>query len=134
KRFDGTLVAQQALSCVYRAEQRFGLGYIVDVLRGANTSRIRDNQHHELSTYGLGKDKSNEFWLSVLRQLIHHGLLTQDITQGASLKLTEAARSVLKDEYALQLAEPRLQAKHIYQDKLAQFNYDKKLFAKLRSL
>lgn len=134
KRFDGTLVAQQALSCVYRAEQRFGLGYIVDVLRGANTSRIRDNQHHELSTYGLGQDKSNEFWLSVLRQLIHHGLLTQDITQGASLKLTEAARSVLKGEYALQLAEPRLQAKHIYQDKLAQFNYDKKLFAKLRSL
>ncbi|KAF7768813.1 ATP-dependent DNA helicase RecQ [Pseudoalteromonas citrea] len=134
KRFDGTLVAQQALSCVYRAEQRFGLGYIVDVLRGANTSRIRDNQHHELSTYGLGKDKSNEFWLSVLRQLIHHGLLTQDITQGASLKLTEAARSVLKGDYALQLAEPRLQAKHVYQDKLAQFNYDKKLFAKLRSL
>ncbi|MBQ4846422.1 DNA helicase RecQ [Pseudoalteromonas sp. MMG013] len=132
--FDGTLVAQQALSCVYRAEQRFGLGYIVDVLRGANTSRIRDNQHHELSTYGLGKDKSNEFWLSVLRQLIHHGLLNQDITQGASLKLTEAARSVLKGEYALQLAEPRLQAKHVYQDKLAQFNYDKKLFAKLRSL
>lgn len=134
KRFDGTLVAQQALSCVYRAGQRFGLGYIVDILRGANTSRIRDNQHHELSTYGLGKDKSNEFWLSVLRQLIHHGLLTQDITQGASLKLTEAARSVLKGEYALQLAEPRLQAKHVYQDKLAQFNYDKKLFAKLRSL
>uniref|UniRef100_UPI00314546CB DNA helicase RecQ n=1 Tax=Pseudoalteromonas sp. S16_S37 TaxID=2720228 RepID=UPI00314546CB len=134
KRFDGTLVAQQALSCVYRAEQRFGLGYIVDVLRGANTSRIRDNQHHTLSTYGIGKEHSNEYWLSVLRQLIHHGLLTQDITQGASLRLTEAARAVLKGEYALQLAEPRLQAKHVYQDKLAQFNYDKKLFAKLRSL
>ncbi|MFP3374265.1 RQC domain-containing protein, partial [Pseudomonas sp. SIMBA_068] len=42
KSFDGTLVAQQALSCVYRAEQRFGLGYIVELLRGANTSRIRD--------------------------------------------------------------------------------------------
>ncbi|WP_105167496.1 DNA helicase RecQ [Pseudoalteromonas sp. T1lg23B] len=134
KRFDGTLVAQQALSCVYRAEQRFGLGYIVDVLRGANTSRIRDNQHHALSTYGIGKQHSNEFWLSVLRQLIHHGLLAQDITQGASLRLTEAARAVLKGEYTLQLAEPRLQAKHVYQDKLAQFNYDKKLFAKLRSL
>ena len=40
KSFDGTLVAQQALSCVYRAEQRFGLGYIVELLRGANTSRI----------------------------------------------------------------------------------------------
>jgi len=134
KSFDGTLVAQQALSCVYRAEQRFGLGYIVELLRGANTSRIRDNNHHQLSTYGIGKDKSSEFWLSILRQLIHQGLLSQDITQGASLRLTEAARAILKSEYALQLAEPRLQAKHVYQDKLAQFNYDKKLFARLRAL
>ena len=132
--FDGTLVAQQALSCVYRAEQRFGIGYIVELLRGANTSRIRDNNHHQLSTYGIGKEHSVEFWLSILRQLIHQGLLSQDITQGSSLRLTEAARAVLKSEYALQLAEPRLQAKHIYQDKLAQFNYDKKLFAKLRAL
>lgn len=134
KHFDATIVAQKALSCVYRAEQRFGLGYIVDLLRGANTARIRDNQHHNLSTYGIGKDQSNEYWLSVLRQLIHHGLLSQDITQGATLKLTEAARAVLKGEYALNLAEPRLQASHVYQDKLAQFNYDRKLFAKLRSL
>ncbi len=132
--FDGTLVAQQALSCVYRAEQRFGIGYIVELLRGANTSRIRDNNHHQLSTYGIGKEHSVEFWLSILRQLIHQGLLSQDITQGSSLRLTEAARAVLKSEYVLQLAEPRLQAKHVYQDKLAQFNYDKKLFAKLRAL
>ncbi|WP_440589551.1 DNA helicase RecQ [Pseudoalteromonas luteoviolacea] len=134
KHFDATIVAQKALSCVYRAEQRFGLGYVVDLLRGANTARIRDNQHHNLSTYGIGKDQSNEYWLSVLRQLIHHGLLSQDITQGATLKLTEAARAVLKGEYVLNLAEPRLQASHVYQDKLAQFNYDRKLFAKLRSL
>ena len=134
KSFDGTLVAQQALSCVYRAEQRFGLGYIVELLRGANTSRIRDNNHHLLSTYGIGKERSSEFWLSILRQLIHQGLLSQDITQGSALRLTEGARAILKSEYTLQLAEPRLQAKHVYQDKLAQFNYDKKLFAKLRAL
>ena len=134
KSFDGTLVAQQALSCVYRAEQRFGLGYIVELLRGANTSRIRDNNHHQLSTYGIGKDHSSEFWLSILRQLIHQGLLSQDITQGSALRLTEGARAIFKGEYSLQMAEPRLQAKHVYQDKLAQFNYDKKLFAKLRAL
>ncbi|WP_425281512.1 DNA helicase RecQ [Pseudoalteromonas xiamenensis] len=134
KRFDGTLVAQQALSCVYRAEQRFGFGYIVDVLRGANTSRIRDNQHHALSTYGIGKNHSSEYWLSVLRQLVHHGLLEQDITQGATSRLTEASRAVLRDEYTLELAEPRLQAVHVYEDKLAKFSYDRKLFAKLKSL
>ncbi|WP_419147060.1 DNA helicase RecQ [Pseudoalteromonas 'SMAR'] len=134
KQFDGTVVAQQALSCIYRAEQRFGLGYIVDLLRGANTARIREHNHHDLSTYGIGKEHSNEFWLSILRQLIHHGLVNQDITQGATLRLTEAARAVLRGEYTLHLAEPRLAAKHVYQDKLAQFNYDKKLFAKLRAL
>ncbi|MEO2282083.1 DNA helicase RecQ [Pseudoalteromonas pernae] len=134
QQFDGTTVAQQALSCVYRAGQRFGLGYIVEVLRGANTQRIRDMDHHNLSTYGIGKEHSSEFWLSILRQLVHQGLLHQDITLGSVLRLTEAARPVLKGEYQLQLAEPRLQAKHVYQDKLAQFNYDKKLFAKLRAL
>ncbi|AXT31654.1 DNA helicase RecQ [Pseudoalteromonas tunicata] len=134
KQFDGTIVAQQALSCVYRAEQKFGMGYIVELLRGANTARIRDNNHHELSTFAIGKEHSVEFWLSILRQLVHQGLLQQDITLGSILRLTEAARPVLRGEYQLQLAEPRLQAQHVYQDKLAQFNYDKKLFAKLRAL
>ncbi|MFY8352551.1 DNA helicase RecQ [Pseudoalteromonas sp. SSM20] len=134
KQFDGTELAQKALSCVYRVEQKFGLGYVIEVLRGANTIRIRENQHDQLSTFGLGKDKSVEYWLSILRQLIHHGLLHQDITQSSSLRLTEAARPVLKGEFKLQLAEPRLEVKHVYKDKLARFNYDKQLFAKLRGL
>lgn len=134
KQFDGTELAQKALSCVYRVEQKFGMGYVIEVLRGANTTRIRENQHDQLSTFGLGKDKSVEYWLSILRQLIHHGLLHQDITQSSSLRLTEAARPVLKGDFALQLAEPRLEVKHVYKDKLARFNYDKKLFAKLRGL
>ena len=134
KQFNGTELAQKALSCVYRVEQKFGLGYVIDVLRGANTIRIRENQHDQQSTFGLGKDKSVEYWLSILRQLIHHGLLHQDITQSSSLRLTEAARPVLKGEFQLQLAEPRLEVKHVYKDKLARFNYDKQLFAKLRGL
>jgi len=75
-----------------------------------------------------------DFVLSFLRQLFHQGLLSQDIPPGSALRLTEGARAIFKGEYALQMAEPRLQAKHVYQDKLAQFNYDKKLFAKLRAL
>ena len=134
KQFDGTELAQKALSCVYRAGQKFGMGYVIDVLRGANTIRIRENQHDKLSTFGLGKEKSVEYWLSILRQLVHHGLLHQDITQSSSLRLTEAARPVLKGEFALKLAEPRLDVKHVYKDKLARFNYDKQLFAKLRGL
>ncbi len=134
KQFEGTEVAQKALSCVYRAGQKYGMGYIIDILRGANTVRIREQNHHELSTFAIGKDKSHEYWLSILRQLVHQGLLHQDITQGSTLRLTEAARPVLRGEFNLKLAEPRLAARHVSSDKLARFNYDKKLFAKLRSL
>ncbi|MDX1265950.1 MAG: RQC domain-containing protein, partial [Oceanisphaera sp.] len=99
---------RKALSCVYRVGQHFGVIYVVEVLRGADTQRIREHGHDKLSTYGLGKDKSQEHWVSVIRQLIHSGLLTQNITRNMVLQLTEAARPVLRGEASLQLAEPRL--------------------------
>ena len=71
--------------------------------------RIRDQGHDKLSTFGLGKDKSHEHWLSVCRQLIHRGFLTQDITRHLTLQLTEAARPVLRGELPLMLAVPRIQ-------------------------
>jgi ATP-dependent DNA helicase RecQ len=108
KRYDGTEDARKALSCVYRVGQGFGVMYVVEVLRGAATQRIRDHGHDRLSTYGIGKDKSQEHWVSVIRQLIHSGLLTQNITRNMVLQLTEAARPVLRGEVALELAEPRL--------------------------
>ncbi|PSJ45144.1 DNA helicase RecQ [Zobellella endophytica] len=108
KRYDGTEDAQKALSCVYRVGQHFGVMYVVEVLRGAATQRIREHGHDKLSTYGIGKDKSQEHWVSVIRQLIHSGLLTQNITRNMVLQLTEAARPVLRGEVRLELAEPRL--------------------------
>ncbi|WP_375056488.1 DNA helicase RecQ [Zobellella sp. DQSA1] len=108
KRYDGTEDARKALSCVYRVGQGFGVMYVMEVLRGAATQRIRDHGHDRLSTYGIGKDKSQEHWVSVIRQLIHSGLLAQNITRNMVLQLTEAARPVLRGEARLQLAEPRL--------------------------
>lgn len=135
KQYDGLLEAQQALSCIYRAGQRFGLGYIVDVLRGSNNQRIREYGHDKLAVYGIGKDKSQEHWVSVLRQLIHLGLITQNIANYSALQLTESARPVLRGEVPLQLAVPRIQ--NIKPRQTARSyggNYDKKLFAKLRKL
>ncbi|MGO4999932.1 DNA helicase RecQ [Oceanisphaera sp. W20_SRM_FM3] len=107
-RYDGSQDAQKALSCVYRVGQGFGVMYVVEVLRGADTQRIREHGHDKLSTYGIGKDKSQEHWVSVIRQLIHSGLLSQNITRNMVLQLTEAARPVLRGEVSLELAEPRL--------------------------
>ncbi|WP_409158677.1 ATP-dependent DNA helicase RecQ [Pectobacterium sp. B2J-2] len=135
KRYDGLVDAQKALSCVYRVGQRFGLGYIVEVLRGANNQRIRDFGHDKLPVYGIGKDKSQEHWVSVLRQLIHLGLLNQNITMHSAVQLTESARPVLRGEVPLQLAVPRvINLKPRANQKSYGGNYDRKLFAKLRKL
>lgn len=137
KRYDGLVDAQKALSCVYRVGQRFGLGYVVEVLRGANNQRIREYGHDKLPIYGMGREQSNEHWISVVRQLIHLGLITQNIAMHSALQLTEASRPVLRGEIPLQLAVPRLQTLKIRgsnTQKTYGGNYDRKLFAKLRKL
>ncbi|MCB1734785.1 MAG: DNA helicase RecQ [Gammaproteobacteria bacterium] len=108
ERFDATVDAQKALSCVYRVGQRFGMKHVVDVLRGADNERIRSLQHDQVSTYGLGKDKSDAEWSSIMRQLIHHGYLTQDIANYSVLHLTESARPLLRGEIQLELGRPRI--------------------------
>ncbi len=136
KHFDATEQAQKALSCVYRVNQGFGIGYVVEVMRGMQNIRIRENGHDKLSTYGIGREHSHDYWVSIFRQLVHKGMLLQNITRNSTLQLTEEARPLLRGEMALELAVPRLDtaAKAAKSDKLISKNYDKKLFAKLRKL
>ncbi|WP_458312627.1 ATP-dependent DNA helicase RecQ [Providencia sp. CRPN00762] len=136
KQYDGLVDAQKALSCIYRVGQRFGIGYIVEVLRGANNQRIRELGHDQLPVYGIGKEQSHEHWVSVIRQLIHLGMITQNITHFSALQLTEAARPILRGESSLQLAVPRVLVtkSRNQQNKVYRGNYDNKLFAKLRKL
>jgi len=103
--YDATVDAQKALSCVFRVNQRFGLAHVVEVLRGANTQRIRSWGHDRLSTYGIGKELSQIHWTSIFRQLIHQGYLEQDIANYSILKLTDKARPLLRGEQTLQLAK-----------------------------
>jgi ATP-dependent DNA helicase RecQ len=137
EQFDATEDARKALSCVYRVGQRFGIGYVVDVLRGADNERIRSRHHHQLSTYGLGSDRSEQEWTSIIRQLIHHGYLIQDIADYSVLKLTAAARPLLRGEETLALARPRIRAqtkKKRPRANAAQGPYDELLFDQLRDL
>jgi ATP-dependent DNA helicase RecQ len=135
--FDATEVARKALSCVYRVGQRFGIVHVVAVLRGADNERIRALGHDRLSTYGIGSDRSEQEWTSILRQLIHHGLLIQDIANYSVLKLTDAARPLLRGETSLQLARPRIREqaqKKRPKAAAAQGPYDETLFDELRNL
>lgn len=138
-RFDGTELAQKALSCVYRVGQSFGMHHVIDVLRGSQNQRVSELGHDKLSTYGIGKAHSHDYWLSIFRQLIHHGLLQQDITMHSVLKLLPAARPILRGELALQLAIPRLNNKQPTKASkeskpISKQSYDRTLFAKLRAL
>jgi ATP-dependent DNA helicase RecQ len=103
--FDGTVPVQKLLSTVYRVDQRFAAGHVIDVLRGAQTERISQWHHDKLTVYGVGADRSEQEWRAIARQAIALGLLSVDHDAFSSLKLTDAARPVLKGEQKVQLRQ-----------------------------
>lgn len=101
--WDASVVAQKALSCVYKTDQRFGVSYLVDVLIGKDIERIKQFGHDKLSLYGIGKELNATQWRSVFRQLIARNLLSVDIEGFGSLRLTEQCRAVLRGDETLML-------------------------------
>ncbi len=108
ERYDATEDARKALSCVYRVGQRFGMGHVIDVLRGSRNERVRELGHDRLSTYGIGAMLGQDEWGSIIRQLVHLGYLEQDLARYSVLRLTEAARPLLRGEMTLTLARHRI--------------------------
>ena len=96
--WDATQAAQMALSCVYRTGQRFGVVHLIDVLLGKTNVKVSQFSHQQLSVFGVGKAISQAQWSSVFRQLVAGGYLMSDIEAYGGLKLTEAAKPVLKGE------------------------------------
>lgn len=137
--FDATQDARKALSCVYRTEQRFGIAYVIDILRGADQLRIKQFRHDKLTTYGIGAHLSIQEWQSIFRQLIHHGFLEQDIANYSVLKLTGRARPLLRGEEKITLAKARIKAeppgeKKSKTKKIVDYIHDQVLFEQLRKL
>jgi ATP-dependent DNA helicase RecQ len=113
EKFDASTEARKVISSVYRVGQRFGIKHVVDVLRGADTDRIRTLNHDRLTTYGIGQEHSHAEWTSITRQLIHRGYLVQDIANYSVLKLTPQALPLLRGEAKLELAVPRIREKTV---------------------
>jgi ATP-dependent DNA helicase RecQ len=101
--WDATEAAQMALSCVYRTGQRFGAGHLIDVLTGNVTERVGKFRHDAISTFGIGKELNASQWRSVFRQLVAGSLMEADGAAFGGLKLTPAARPVLRGEQSLWL-------------------------------
>ena len=101
--WDGTEAARMALSAAYRSGQRFGVNHLVDILRGAETEKIKQFDHGQLSTYGVGKDLDNNQWRSVFRQLVAGGYLSVDLERFGALRLEEKCRPLLRGEQSIEL-------------------------------
>jgi len=104
---DGKIAVQKALSCVFRSGQLFGTTYLIDILLGNSNTRIRQNQHDQLSTFGIGKEFTAADWRRIYRQLIAEGYLYVDVDGHGSVKLTEACRPLLRGQQAIEIHKPR---------------------------
>jgi ATP-dependent DNA helicase RecQ len=102
---DATVIAQKILSCVIRVDQRFGIGHVISVLRGESIERVRKLGHDRLSTYGLLSDHETYELRDWIYQLIGHGLLEQDGDRYPILKVTDAARPLLRGEETVRLVQ-----------------------------
>lgn len=133
--WDGTVVAQKALSCIYRTGQRFGVSHIIDVLRGKLTDKVTQFSHQQLSTFGIGTELDEKQWRSVFRQLVARGYIYSDMQRFGALSLSESCRPILRGEQTLLLRKDQAE-KPLYQnrkqDKHWQKEQDKRLWQALR--
>ena len=95
---DGTQAATKLLGTVVRTGQMFGQAHLIDIIRGANTEKIRSTGHDQLPTYGTGTDIDKDTWRSIVRQLVAAGLLRIDVAGHGGLSLTEKGQNLLKGE------------------------------------
>ncbi|HTD68111.1 MAG TPA: RecQ family ATP-dependent DNA helicase, partial [Candidatus Limnocylindria bacterium] len=135
--YDGTLHAQKLLSCIYRIRERsgfaVGLNHIIEVLTGADTEKVRKFNHHQLSTYGIGKETNRAEWGAIGRELIRLGFARQDSQRFNVLELTAEGRAALTQRKSVQLTKP-MKVPERREHAIGEIACDEVLFEKLRAL
>ncbi|RKR81359.1 ATP-dependent DNA helicase RecQ [Mucilaginibacter gracilis] len=104
EKIDGTIIAQKAFSAIARLGESFGMGYVIDLLRGSKNEKLRD-QHKQLKTYGIGADISKADWQQYIRELIARGYIRTEGDPYPVLKLNPIATDVLKGFQRVQLTQ-----------------------------
>jgi ATP-dependent DNA helicase RecQ len=134
---DRTTEAKQFLSCIARLAQRrerYGVAYVIEILRGGATQRVITRDHGSLSVYGIGKHLGLNEWRDVARALLHQGLMTQSQDGYAVLALNEASWQVLRGERSVQVGESVKPARSRKGAKPVAAGGDDALFQALRGL
>jgi ATP-dependent DNA helicase RecQ len=109
--FDGTVDAQKLLSAIHRTGQRFGALHVIGVLMGKTSDIVSKFSHDALSVFGIGADRSRDYWRGVMRQLIARGVLEVDMGEYATVSIvTDRARPILRGEAQVMLRDDILAA------------------------
>ncbi len=109
--FDGTIDAQKLLSAIHRTGQRFGALHVIGVLMGKASDAASKFGHEALSVFGIGADRSRDYWRGVIRQLIARGVLEVDMGEYATVSIvSDRARPILRGEAQVMLRDDILAA------------------------
>ncbi len=101
--FDATQPVRKALSAILRTGEYFGAGHLIDILVGNATEKVRERGHDQLPTFGIGTEFDKRGWQAVFRQMAAHDLVRPDPDRFGALRMTHAARPILKDEASITL-------------------------------
>jgi ATP-dependent DNA helicase RecQ len=101
--FDATTAVRKALSAALRTGERYGTGYLIDILLGNETDRVRERGHDGLPTFGVGTEYDKRQWQAVFRQMMGHDLMRPDPERHGGLRMTDAALPILKGEASIEL-------------------------------
>ncbi|MEP6260601.1 MAG: DNA helicase RecQ [Gillisia sp.] len=132
--FDGTLIAQKALSCIYRLKGNEPITLVIDVLRGSQNEAVLEKNYQHIKTYGVGKEISWRDWQQYIIQLINIGYIEIAFHKHNHLQLTPLAKTVLFEDGKVQLAMIPDEKEVKIQQEVASGKKDNSLFEKLRQL
>jgi ATP-dependent DNA helicase RecQ len=101
--FDGTIIAQKALSTIARLKEKEAIGMVIDVLRGSQNSNLLNKGYEQIKTYGIAKDISQKEWQHYIIQLINLGYCEIAFHENSVLKLTSFSKKVLFENEKVEL-------------------------------
>lgn len=134
--FNGTIIAQKALSVITRLNEKEAIGTVIDVLRGAHNATVLDKGYDKLKSHGVGNDISWRDWQQYIIQLINQGYCEIAFHKNNALRLTSFSNKVLFEKEKVSLTRP-IDIKEIKVDKkepkVAKAKKDT-LFERLRKL
>jgi len=133
EQFDATIISQKILSAILKTNSSFGRNHIIDVLLGKNTQKIKINNHHNLSVYGIVDDYQEDELINIIKQLIDNGLLIKSLGKFPVLALSKKGVLFLKNNESLKLNKPKTDIK-IRSAKKTVLDFDENFFLVLKEL